>query len=123
LGPNGAGKTTTVDLIAGLSRPTTGTVRVLEADPAADRARITRSVGVQPQAAALFPTLSVDETLELFASFHDDPADAYELRARVGLDDARRTRVKHLSGGQSRRLLIALALIGRPSLVILDEPS
>lgn len=123
LGPNGAGKTTTVDLIAGLERPTTGTVTVLGVDPERQRSTITASVGVQPQAAALFPTLSVDETLRLFASFHDDPLPLAELRDRVGLTQVRRTRVKHLSGGEERRLLIAIALVGRPTLVLLDEPS
>lgn len=123
LGPNGAGKTTTVDLIAGLERPTTGTVTVLGVDPERHRSTITASVGVQPQAAALFPTLTVDETLRLFASFHDDPLPLAELRDRVGLTQVRRTRVKHLSGGEERRLLIAIALVGRPTLVLLDEPS
>lgn len=123
LGPNGAGKSTTVDLIAGLAHPSGGCVTVLDVDPEADRARITRAVGVQPQSAALFPTLSVQETLELFASFHANPLPLDELRARTGIDEVHATRVKHLSGGETRRLLIAIALVGRPELVILDEPS
>lgn len=123
LGPNGAGKTTTVDLITGLERPTSGTVAVLGVDPARDRSTITARVGVQPQAAALFPTLTVEETLRLFASFHEDPLPLDELRDRVGLTGVGRTRVKHLSGGEERRLLIAIALVGRPTLVLLDEPS
>ena len=123
LGPNGAGKSTTVDLVVGLTVASAGSVRVLGVDPAADRRTITASVGVQPQSAALFPTLTVDETLALFAAFHDDPVPLAEIRERVGLDRVRGTRVKHLSGGEERRLLIAIALIGRPELVVLDEPS
>lgn len=123
LGPNGAGKTTTVDLIAGLERPSSGSVTVLGVDPERQRSTITEHVGLQPQAAALFPSLTVDETLRLFASFHDDPLPLDELRDRVGLTRVRRTRVKHLSGGEERRLLIAIALVGRPTLVLLDEPS
>lgn len=123
LGPNGAGKTTTVDLIAGLERPTSGRVTVLGVDPERARSTITRSVGVQPQSAALFPTLTVDETLRLFSSFHDDPLPLDELRGRAGLTGVRRTRVKELSGGEERRLLIAIALVGRPTVVLLDEPS
>ncbi|WP_025133634.1 ABC transporter ATP-binding protein [Leucobacter sp. PH1c] len=123
LGPNGAGKSTTVDLLAGLAAPSEGSVRVLGVDPVRERATITAAVGVQPQEAALFPMLTVDETLELFASFHERPVALAELRALVALDACRATRVRHLSGGELRRLLIAIALVGRPSLVILDEPA
>lgn len=123
LGPNGAGKSTTVDLLAGLTSPSVGRVRVLGVDPATDRATITAAVGVQPQQAALFPILTVDETLTLFASFHEHPADLDELRARVQLEGCRGTQVRHLSGGELRRLLIAIALVGQPRVVILDEPS
>ncbi|WP_164512775.1 ABC transporter ATP-binding protein [Leucobacter chromiireducens] len=123
LGPNGAGKSTTVDLLAGLTAPSSGSVRVLGVDPARERATITAAVGVQPQQAALFPILTVDETLALFASFHERPAELAELRARVQLDECRGTQVRRLSGGETRRLLIAIALIGRPRVVILDEPA
>lgn len=123
LGPNGAGKSTTVDLLAGLTSPSSGRVRVLGVDPATDRATITAAVGVQPQQAALFPILTVDETLALFASFHERPADLHELRARVQLEGCRGTQVRHLSGGELRRLLIGIALVGQPRVVILDEPS
>lgn len=123
LGPNGAGKTTTIEMIAGLRQPTEGTVRVLGLDPAAQREQFTRLVSVQPQAANLFPTLTVAETLELFASFYERPCATDEVIGLVGLEESRKVRVKQLSGGQMRRLLIGVAIVGRPRLVILDEPS
>ena len=123
LGPNGAGKTTTIECIVGLRRPTSGTVRVLGVDPAADRDTITRRVAVQPQAAALFDHLTVEETVRLFASFHDDPRAVAEVLAVVDLVADADRRIKHLSGGQHRRVLLAVALVGRPEILILDEPS
>jgi ABC-2 type transport system ATP-binding protein len=123
LGPNGAGKTTTLETIVGLRRPSAGTVRVLDHDPASDRRFVTERLAVQPQAATLFPTLTVAETLELFASFHARVRPPEDVLDELELGDARRVRVKHLSGGQERRLLIAIALIGDPEIVVLDEPS
>jgi ABC-2 type transport system ATP-binding protein len=123
LGPNGAGKTTTLETIVGLRRPSAGTVRVLDHDPASDRCFVTERLAVQPQAATLFPTLTVAETLELFASFHARVRPPEDVLDELELRDARRVRVKHLSGGQERRLLIAIALIGDPEIVVLDEPS
>jgi ABC-2 type transport system ATP-binding protein len=123
LGPNGAGKTTTLETIVGLRRPTAGTVRVLGRDPAVDRRYVTERMAVQPQAATLFPTLTVAETLDLFASFHHEARRPEEVLDELDLGEARRVRVKHLSGGQERRLLIAIALIGDPEIVVLDEPS
>lgn len=123
LGPNGAGKTTIVEMIAGLRSPTDGSVRVLGLDPVTQRNQLTKVVSVQPQAANLFPTLTVTETLELFASFFEHPRTVAEVIRLVGLEDSRQVRVKKLSGGQTRRLLIGVAVIGRPQLVILDEPS
>ena len=123
LGPNGAGKTTTIECIVGLRRPTSGTVRVFGVDPAADRDTITRRVAVQPQAAALFDHLTVEETVRLFASFHDDPRAVAEVLAVVDLVADADRRIKHLSGGQHRRVLLAVALVGRPEILVLDEPS
>lgn len=123
LGPNGSGKTTALETIVGLRAPSAGTVTVLGHDPAAARRVITARVAVQPQAAALFPTLTVRETLELFASFHPAPQQVSTLLTELGLTDAAHTRVKHLSGGGERRLLIGVALVGNPEILVLDEPS
>ncbi|PPG50057.1 MULTISPECIES: ABC transporter ATP-binding protein [unclassified Rathayibacter] len=123
LGPNGAGKTTTIDLLVGLRRPSAGSVRILGLDPAADRAALTARVAVQPQEASLYDTLSVAETLRLFASLHTAPRPVAEIAERIGLADQAGVRVKRLSGGQRRRLLLGVALIGDPELVVLDEPS
>ena len=123
IGPNGAGKTTALEIVAGLREPTSGTARVLGLDPARDRTELTRLLSVQPQAAALFPTLTVFETLELFAALWPDSRDPEETLARFGLEGSRRTGASKLSGGQLRRLLIALAVIGNPRIVVLDEPA
>lgn len=123
LGPNGSGKTTTLETIVGLRRPTSGRVTVLGLDPTKDRRLITKRVAVQPQAATLFPTLTVWETVQLFASFYLASREPSELLEEVGLDAARKVRVNHLSGGQERRLLIAIALVGNPEVLVLDEPS
>lgn len=123
LGPNGAGKSTLLESIAGLRAVDDGLVRVLGADPTQDRAAITARMSVQPQAASLFETLTVTETLRLYASFHAAPDDVGTMIDRLGLLEQRQTRAGNLSGGQMRRLLIGTALIGRPQLVVLDEPS
>jgi ABC-2 type transport system ATP-binding protein len=121
LGPNGAGKTTTVECVAGLQRPTSGTVRVAGLDPAADRRASTRLIGVQLQSAGLQGKLTVREALALFASFYEDPADGVAMAERLGLGAKLDTRYAQLSGGQQQRLAIALALIGRPRVALLDE--
>lgn len=121
LGPNGAGKTTTVECVAGLRRPDGGAVRVLGHDPVRDRAAVTAALGVQLQRGELPGLLRVDEALELFASFYPDPADPADLLEQLGLRGVARTRFGKLSGGQQQRLSIALALIGRPKVAILDE--
>lgn len=123
LGPNGSGKTTTLETIVGLRTPSSGSVTVLGLDPLRDRQLFTEQVAVQPQAANLFPTLSVWETLQLFASFYEAARDPASVLEEVDLKDARKVRVKYLSGGQERRLLIGIALIGDPSVLVLDEPS
>lgn len=123
LGPNGAGKTTLAETIAGLRRPRLGSVRVAGLDPSREREEITSVLAMQPQASALFPTLTARETLALFASFHTDPVRPDEVLRTVGLADAAATRVGRLSVGQRQRLLIGVALVGRPRVLVLDEPS
>ena len=123
LGPNGAGKTTTVESIAGLRTPDSGTISVLGLDPRRDRERLRTLVGVQLQESELPERITVREAVELFASFYPDPADPRELIGDLGLDDQRGTAYKNLSGGQKQRLSIALALVGRPKVAILDELS
>ncbi len=123
LGPNGAGKTTTVESIAGLRTPDSGTIRVLGLDPRRDRDRLRPLVGVQLQESELPDRMTVREALDLFAAFYEQPADPAELLADLGLEDKRDTAYRNLSGGQKQRLSIALALIGRPRIAILDELS
>ncbi|MFE4539724.1 ABC transporter ATP-binding protein [Streptomyces scopuliridis] len=121
LGPNGAGKTTTVECVEGLRVPDAGTVRVAGLDPAADHDRVTQLLGAQLQESELQPKLTVREALELYASFYPHPADWRPLAARLGLTTQLTKRFAKLSGGQKQRLFIALALIGDPRVVVLDE--
>ncbi|GGX21661.1 multidrug ABC transporter ATP-binding protein [Streptomyces malachitofuscus] len=121
LGPNGAGKTTTVECVEGLRVPDAGRVRVTGLDPVADHEEVARVLGAQLQQSALQPKLTVREALELYASFHPHPADWRPLAERLGLAPKLTTRFAKLSGGQKQRLFIALALIGNPRVVVLDE--
>jgi ABC-2 type transport system ATP-binding protein len=121
LGPNGAGKTTTVESIAGLRTPDAGTISVLGLDPLRDRHRLRTLVGVQLQESELPDRMTVAEAIELFASFYADPADPDAIIDDLGLTDKRDTQYRNLSGGQKQRLSIALALVGRPRIAILDE--
>ena len=121
LGPNGAGKTTLVECIEGLRRHDRGRIRVLGLDPQGDGPRLRRWLGVQLQSSALQPRLRVGEALALYASFYDDPADPDELLELLGLVSQRNTAFAKLSGGQKQRLSIALALVGRPRVAVLDE--
>ncbi len=121
LGPNGAGKTTTVECAAGLRRPDGGSVRVFGVDPWADRRRARALVGVQLQESQLPDKMTVAEAVGLYASFYPHPADPGPLLERLGLDRKRDARYRKLSGGQKQRLSIALALVGRPRLVVFDE--
>lgn len=120
LGANGAGKSTTVDLIAGLQAPDTGRARVLGRDPRRDK-EVRQLLGVQLQEVRLHEALTVQELIDLYRSFYPRPRDAQELLDMVQLDSKRNTRFSALSGGQQQRLSIALALVGRPQVVILDE--
>ncbi|MFF1277795.1 ABC transporter ATP-binding protein [Streptomyces marokkonensis] len=121
LGPNGAGKTTTVECVEGLRVPDAGRVRVTGLDPVADHREVTRVLGAQLQRSELQPRLTVREALELYASFYPHPADWRPLAERLGLAPKLTTRFATLSGGQRQRLFIALALIGDPRIVVLDE--
>ncbi|MEU9397125.1 ABC transporter ATP-binding protein [Streptomyces sp. NPDC048324] len=121
LGPNGAGKTTTVECVEGLRVPDAGRVRVTGLDPVADHARVARVLGAQLQQSELQPKLTVREALELYASFYPRPLDWAPLAERLGLTAQLTTRFARLSGGQKQRLFIALALIGNPRVVVLDE--
>lgn len=121
LGANGAGKTTTVEMIAGLRSPDRGRIRVLGLHPEQDRSRLRQVLGVQLQHAYLHGALRVSELVELYCSFYPVPRPAAELIEMVGLEEQRRVPFESLSGGQQQRLSIALALAGRPRVVILDE--
>ena len=121
LGRNGAGKTTTVECLVGLRTPDRGRIRVLGRDPRRGHAELTRRVGVQLQDSQLPERLRVGEAMRLYQSFYPDPADSRELLAQLGLAGREKTPYGKLSGGQKQRLAIALALIGRPRIAVLDE--
>ncbi len=123
LGPNGAGKTTTVEILEGYRRADEGEVQVLGLDPRRDTAALRSRIGLMLQGGGIYPQARPREILALFARFYEDPRDPDELLSLVGLADVARTRFKVLSGGQKQRLGLALALVGRPELVILDEPT
>lgn len=123
LGPNGAGKTTLLECIVGMRQATSGSVQVLGLDLTTHRNEIKHFLSIQPQYANLFDHLTVTETLELFASFYQDPLDLEDLILRVGLDEKRREQVRRLSGGQKQRLLVATALVGNTKILFLDEPT
>ncbi|WP_125776658.1 ABC transporter ATP-binding protein [Antribacter gilvus] len=123
LGPNGAGKTTTVECCEGLRAPDAGTVRVLGLDPVADARRLRPRVGVMLQDGGLPTGVRALEMLRHVASMYARPRDVAELSARLGLDSFARTTVRRLSGGQRQRLALAAAVVGRPEVVFLDEPS
>jgi ABC-2 type transport system ATP-binding protein len=124
LGPNGAGKTTTVEICEGFRRPDSGAVRVLGLDPIADGRQLRPRVGVMLQdGVGGYTGAKAIELLRLFASYAAAPHDPVALLGSVGLGSVANTPVKRLSGGQQQRLSLALALVGRPELVFLDEPT
>lgn len=123
VGPNGAGKTTTVECMEGLRIPDRGTVSVLGMNPLRDRRNLFKSVGVQLQENNLHPRQKVKEVLNVFSSFYENPVPYKELLAKCGLEGRENEYYGKLSGGQKRRLLLVLALLGNPKLVILDEPT
>ncbi|HEU4329008.1 MAG TPA: ABC transporter ATP-binding protein [Roseiflexaceae bacterium] len=121
LGPNGAGKTTTVECIAGLRQPDSGTIRLHGLDPQRDRAALRQLLGVQLQDSQLPEQIRVWEALDLYSSFYANPANCDQLIDDLGLALKRNTPFAQLSGGQRQRLSVALALVGRPRVAILDE--
>jgi ABC-2 type transport system ATP-binding protein len=123
LGPNGAGKTTTVEILEGYRTPDEGTVRVLGLDPTREGAALKPRIGLMLQQGGLFPQITTREALRLFAAFYPDPEDPEALIDQLQLREVARTRFRQLSGGQKQRLSLGLALVGRPQLVFLDEPT
>jgi ABC-2 type transport system ATP-binding protein len=123
LGPNGAGKTTTVETLEGYRTPDEGSIRVLGLDPLRQAQALKPQVGVMLQQDGLYPALTAREVLRLFAGYYQRPQNIDALLERVGLTAAAKTRCRRLSGGQKRRLALAVALIGNPILVFLDEPT
>lgn len=123
LGPNGAGKTTTVETCEGYRRADAGTVRVLGLDPVADAAKLRPRIGVMLQSGGVYSGARADEMLRHMAKLHAHPLDVDALIERLGLGSCGRTTYRRLSGGQQQRLALALAVVGRPELVFLDEPT
>ena len=123
LGPNGAGKTTTVEILEGYRVADSGEARVLGLDPRRDAAALKPRIGVMLQQDGLYQTLRASEILDLYASFYAAPEDPKQLLELVGLTSVASTRFRQLSGGQKRRLALAVAIIGKPELLFLDEPT
>ncbi|HVH22343.1 MAG TPA: ABC transporter ATP-binding protein [Pseudonocardia sp.] len=123
LGPNGAGKTTTVEVCTGFLRADAGEVRVLGVDPTGAPDALRARIGVMPQGGGAYPTVRAGEMLRLVAACSADPLDVRWLSSVLGLDGCARTPFKRLSGGQQQRLTLACAVVGRPELVFLDEPT
>jgi ABC-2 type transport system ATP-binding protein len=123
LGPNGAGKTTTVEILEGFRRRTAGQVSVLGRDPSRRERALRERIGIVLQSTGVDPYLTVEETVELYRGYYPNPRPLDEIIEVVGLREKRRARVNKLSGGQQRRLDVAVALAGDPDLLFLDEPT
>jgi ABC-2 type transport system ATP-binding protein len=123
LGPNGAGKTTTVEICEGFQRPDAGDIRVLGLDPRTEGEKLRARIGVMPQGGGAYPGVRAEEMLRLVAACSANPLSTDWLLEVLGLTSCARRPYKRLSGGQQQRLALACALIGRPELVFLDEPT
>lgn len=123
LGPNGAGKTTAVEICEGFRRPDSGSVRVLDLDPRRDARQLKPRVGVMLQSGGIPPSVPARAALRLVASLYAYPVDPDDLLVRLGLRDSAGVPCRRLSGGQRQRLSLAMAIVGRPELVFLDEPT
>jgi ABC-2 type transport system ATP-binding protein len=123
LGPNGAGKTTTVEMCEGFVRPDSGSVEVLGLDPIADNEKVRERIGVMLQGGGGYPAARAAEMLNLVAAYAAKPLDPAWLLDTLGLADSAKTTYRRLSGGQQQRLALACAIVGRPELVFLDEPT
>lgn len=123
LGPNGAGKTTTIEMCEGFTAPTSGEIRVLGIDPAAHPQQVRNRIGIMLQGGGSYSGIKVREMLNLTASYNAEPHDPEWLIQLLGLEGVANTTYRRLSGGQQQRLSLALAMIGRPELIFLDEPT
>jgi ABC-2 type transport system ATP-binding protein len=123
LGPNGAGKTTLVETLLGFRRPAQGTVRVHGLDPVRDHAEVVVRTGALLQRGGVWSSMTPNQVLKLTASYYDEARDPRELRALLSLEGCARTPWRRLSGGEQQRTLLALALLGRPRVLVLDEPT
>ncbi|MBK4141588.1 ABC transporter ATP-binding protein [Corynebacterium macginleyi] len=123
LGPNGAGKSTTIEMSEGFIRPTAGSIKVLGIDPSTAPDRVREKVGIMLQGGGSYSGIRVQEMLELTARYNTNPLPPHWLLETLGLQGVARTPYRRLSGGQQQRLSLALAVIGRPELVFLDEPT
>nr|WP_155912977.1 ABC transporter ATP-binding protein [Mycolicibacterium sp. CBMA 361] len=123
LGPNGAGKTTTVEMCEGFVKPDSGSISILGLDPTADNAKLRERIGVMLQGGGGYPAAKAGEMLNLVAAYSANPLDPQWLMDTLGLTEAARTTYRRLSGGQQQRLALACAIVGRPELVFLDEPT
>jgi len=123
IGPNGAGKTTTLEMIEGLLPPDNGAIDIDGLTWEKHREQIKIKIGIQPQSSAMYELLTIEENLDLFASFYPNPKEVAEVLEMINLTEHRNKRVKSLSGGQRQRLAIGLAIISNPQIIFLDEPT
>lgn len=123
IGPNGAGKTTTLEMIEGMQKPDKGTIKIDGLTWEKDGEAIKIKIGIQPQSGAMYDLLTVEENLDLFASFYPEPNEVADVLNMINLTEQRKKLVRSLSGGQRQRLAIGLAIISNPQIIFLDEPT